>query len=55
LNKGLNSKEAREESTATSSSVILSGARREKEGLDGLDIEDYSTDPEYSFAKFSGM
>src|SRR5204863_1712796 len=44
-NKGLNSNEALDESTATSSSVMLSGARRVKEAPDGLDIWDYSTDP----------
>ena len=33
-NRPLNSKEALEESTATSSSVMLSGARREKISLD---------------------
>src|SRR5205823_10545073 len=41
-NRPLNSNEALEESTATSSSVMLSGARREKVGLD---IIDYSRDP----------
>src|SRR5882724_1618994 len=41
-NRPLNSKEALEESTATSSSVMLSGARREKVGLD---INDYSRNP----------
>jgi hypothetical protein len=40
-NKGLNSKEAFDESTATSSSVRLSGARREKE----KDIQEYRIDP----------
>jgi hypothetical protein len=39
----LNSNEFLEESTATSSSVMLSGARRVKE-MPGLDIGDYSTD-----------
>src|SRR5207245_9836835 len=43
-NKGLNSNEALEESTATNSSVILSGIRREKEAPDGLDIEHYTPD-----------
>src|SRR5207249_5727528 len=47
-NKGLNSNEALEESTATNSSVILSGIRREKEAPDGLDIEDYRPDSENS-------
>src|SRR5438270_750018 len=47
-NKGLNSKEALDESTATNSSVTLSGIRREKEAPDGLDIEYHSTDPENS-------
>src|ERR1043166_3576922 len=40
-NKGLNSKEAFDESTATSSSVRLSGARRVKE----KDIQEYRIDP----------
>src|SRR3954454_10736684 len=45
-NKGLNSKEALDESTATNSSVTLSGIRREKETTPaGLDIEDYTPDP----------
>src|ERR1700720_3034017 len=44
-NRPLNSKEALEESTATSSSVMLSGARREKVGLD---IIYYSRDPRNS-------
>ena len=44
-NKGLNSNEALEESTATNSSVTLSGIRREKETPDGLDIEDYTRNP----------
>ncbi len=43
-NKGLNSNEALEGSTATNSSVTLSGIRREKETPDGLDIEDYRPD-----------
>ena len=43
-NKGLNSNEALHESTATNSSVTLSGIRRMKETPDGLDIEDYSPD-----------
>src|SRR5205823_4799193 len=47
-NKGLNSNEALEERTATNSSVILSGIRREKEAPDGLDIEDYRPDSENS-------
>src|SRR6266849_8499177 len=42
-NKGLNSKEALDESTATNSSVTLSGIRREKEAPTDLDIEEYST------------
>jgi prolyl oligopeptidase len=37
-----------EESTATNSSVILSGIRREKEAPDGLDIADYRPDLENS-------
>ena len=41
-NRPLNSKDALEERTATSSSVILSGARREKVGLD---INDNSRSP----------
>src|SRR5207253_2249926 len=44
-NRPLNSKEALEESTATSSSVMLSGARREKVGLD---IIYYSRNPRNS-------
>src|SRR5438876_3265809 len=44
-NNGLNSKEAREESTATNSSVTLSGIRREKEAPTDLDITDYSRNP----------
>jgi hypothetical protein len=40
-NNGLNSKEAFDESTATSSSVRLSGARRVKE----KDIQEYRIDP----------
>src|SRR6184192_3466280 len=44
-NKGLNSNEALDESTATNSSVTLSGIRREKEALVALDIEDYTPDP----------
>ncbi len=47
-NRALNSNEALEESTATSSSVMLSGARREKEAPDGLAIEHYSRDPGFS-------
>ncbi len=43
-NKGLNSNEALEESTATNSSVTLSGIRREKDTPGGLNIEDYTTD-----------
>ena len=43
-NKGLNSNEALHESTATNSSVTLSGIRRMKETPDGLDIEDYRPD-----------
>jgi hypothetical protein len=41
----LNSKEALDESTATNSSVTLSGIRREKEAPTDLDIEDYTPDP----------
>jgi hypothetical protein len=44
-NKGLNSKEALDESTATNSSVTLSGIRREKETPADLDIEDYTPEP----------
>ena len=44
-NKGLNSNEALEESTATNSSVTLSGIRREKEVPTDLDIENYRLDP----------
>ena len=44
-NKGLNSNEALEESTATNSSVTLSGIRREKEAPTDLDIENYRLDP----------
>jgi hypothetical protein len=44
-NKGLNSKEALDESTATNSSVTLSGIRREKEAPTDLDIEEYSRNP----------
>src|SRR5437899_13051162 len=44
-NKGLNSNEALDESTATNSSVTLSGIRRVKEAPDGLDITYYSRNP----------
>src|SRR5438477_7254683 len=44
-NKGLNSNEALDESTATNSSVTLSGIRREKEAPTDLDITDYSRNP----------
>jgi hypothetical protein len=44
-NNGLNSKEAVDESTATSSSVRLSGARRVKEIADRLDIREYRINP----------
>jgi len=44
-NNGLNSKEAFDESTATSSSVRLSGARRVNEIADRLDIQEYRIDP----------
>ena len=47
-NRALNSYEALEESTATSISVMLSGARREKEAPDGLDIADNRRNPENS-------
>src|SRR6185369_4121676 len=43
-NNALNSKEALEDRTATSSSVMLSGARRVKEA-DALDITHYIRDP----------
>jgi hypothetical protein len=41
----LNSKEALDESTATNSSVTLSGIRREKEAPTDFDITDYSRNP----------
>src|SRR5205823_4235077 len=44
-NKGLNSNEALDDSTATNSSVTLSGIRREKEAPTDLDIENYSRNP----------
>jgi len=44
-NNGLNSKESFDESTATSSSVRLSGARRVNEIADRLDIQEYRIDP----------
>lgn len=47
-NKGLNSNEALDESTATNSSVRLSGIRRLKEAVIALDIKDYTPDPENS-------
>src|SRR6266702_4602022 len=47
-NKGLNSNEALEESTATNSSVMLSGARREKEVPGFLDIQEHTTDSQNS-------
>jgi hypothetical protein len=47
-NKGLNSKETFDESTAINSSVMLSGARRVKEMPDRLDIQDYRPDSEKS-------
>ena len=47
-NNGLNSKEAFDESTAASSSVRLSGARRAKEIANRLDIQEYRTKPENS-------
>src|ERR1043166_7152726 len=43
-NKGLNSNEALDESTATNSSVRLSGARRAKEIPHFLAIKDYRRD-----------
>src|SRR5690348_13022248 len=43
-NKGLNSNDALEESTTTSSSVMLSGMRREKEIARFLAITEYSRD-----------
>src|SRR5437588_9780435 len=43
-NNGLNSNEAREERTATNSSVMLSGIRREKEAPVDFDIDDHSTE-----------
>ncbi len=48
VEQGLEFKRGLEESTATSSSVMLSGARREKETPDGLDIGYYSRDLENS-------
>src|SRR5436853_6821890 len=55
-NKGLNSKEALDESTATNSSVTLSGIRREKGAPTDLDIEEYSrnqgnSDPPFAKAR----
>src|SRR5438067_9311723 len=47
-NKGLNSKEAFDESTAISSSGMLSGPRRVKVRPGRLDICEYSTDPQNS-------
>ncbi len=44
-NNGLNSNEALDESTATNSSVTLSGIRRVKEAPTDLDITDYSRNP----------
>ncbi len=41
-NRGLNSNEALDESTATNSSVMLSGARRVKEAPEGLAIANNS-------------
>ena len=46
--RALNSNEALPESTATSSLLMLSGARRANEAPDGLDIADHSTDPRKS-------
>src|SRR6266702_1016522 len=47
-NKGLNSNESLEESTATSSSVMLSGIRREKVAPGFLDIEEHTTNSQNS-------
>src|SRR5438132_11580163 len=47
-NKGLNSNEALDESTATNSSVTLSGIRRVKEAVIALDIKDYTPDPAFN-------
>src|SRR5438067_12316475 len=47
-NNGLNSKVAVDESTATNSSVMLSGARRVKEMPERLDIQDYRPDSKNS-------
>src|SRR5205085_2908142 len=44
-NKGLNSNEALDESTATNSSGTVSGIRREKDAPADLDIEHYSRNP----------
>src|SRR2546430_17029493 len=44
-NKGLNSNEALDESTATNSSVTVSGIRRVKDAVIALDIKDYSRNP----------
>ena len=44
-NRGLNPNVPRQESTATSSSLMLSGMRREKEAPVGFDIDNYSTFP----------
>jgi uncharacterized protein (DUF1697 family) len=41
--RGLNSNVPRQESTATSSSLMLSGMRREKEAPVGFDIDNHST------------
>jgi hypothetical protein len=48
-NKGLNSNDALEESTTTSSSVMLSGMRREKEIARFLAIKEYSRDRRNSY------
>jgi hypothetical protein len=47
-NRGLNSNEALDESTATNSSVTLSGIRRLKEAVIALDIKDYTPDPAFN-------
>src|ERR1700736_1382118 len=54
-NKGLNSKEALDESTATNSLVTLSGIRREKEAPTDLDIEEYSRNPGNSHRGLRGQ
>jgi hypothetical protein len=52
---GLNSNAVFEESTATSSSVMLSGARREKEEPEGFAIAEYTTDSRASDSLGAGV